>query len=217
MRPAVGVVITTNHTVLYDAGNSPAHARQVQAALDLLDAPPVSHIVYSHHHWDHIFGAQVFTGATIIAHTLCNQRVIETSQQGWGSSLIAERQRKYPRMHSVYALLDTLVEWDDFEIALPTSVFETPSHTFEIDGLTFTAQHVGGAHADSSTVLSVDDVMFLADCFYAPPWVMASSDDGPDVAMLRRLLARGCEWYVDGHTGAHQRAFWHKWADSRKS
>ena len=70
LQPNVGVIVADGHTVLVDAGNSPRHARRILLALDDVKAPPISHVIYTHSHWDHVFGAMV-VGAPDMAHELC--------------------------------------------------------------------------------------------------------------------------------------------------
>ena len=62
VQPNVGIIVAGKHTVLIDAGNSPRHARRIMIALDDIQAPAVSYLIYTHSHWDHVFGAMVFGG-----------------------------------------------------------------------------------------------------------------------------------------------------------
>src|SRR5690606_14878150 len=64
-QPNVGVIVTEQHTVLIDAGNSPRHARRILGELWRINAPTVTHVIYTHYHWDHTFGAQIFGGLVI--------------------------------------------------------------------------------------------------------------------------------------------------------
>jgi len=56
IEPVVGAIITANQSILIDCGNSPGHARKIQLALNERNAPPVSTIIYTHHHWDRASG-----------------------------------------------------------------------------------------------------------------------------------------------------------------
>ena len=78
IQPNVGMICTPTQTILVDGGNSPRHARRIQTALAQLSAPPISYVIYTHHHWDHVFGASVF-GAPAIAHDLCRKLLIEAA------------------------------------------------------------------------------------------------------------------------------------------
>ena len=68
LRPWIGIVITNEGTVLIDGGNGPIQASEIKMRLQQLNAPPVTHILLTHHHWDHIFGNCLFPNAHIVAH-----------------------------------------------------------------------------------------------------------------------------------------------------
>jgi glyoxylase-like metal-dependent hydrolase (beta-lactamase superfamily II) len=211
LRPAIGVICTPTQTVLYDAGNSPAHAREVLAELQHIDAPPVRYIIYSHVHWDHIFGAQVFD-APVIAHQRCAERVQETAQLPWGREYLEQRSQEKPYMAKMYTMLMELVEWDSFQVVHPSIVFKERFYTLHLDGVTLELEHVGGGHSDDSTIARVieDRVMFLADSFYPIPPKL----NGADFEMVNRFLAENYDYYVDGHNTIFSRQTFHRWATS---
>jgi len=62
-------VVTDDGVIAIDSIN-PAHAQGVVAAIKSVTNQPIRYLVYSHNHWDHSGGGQVFRdeGATIIAH-----------------------------------------------------------------------------------------------------------------------------------------------------
>jgi glyoxylase-like metal-dependent hydrolase (beta-lactamase superfamily II) len=201
VQPSIGVVITPSQTVLYDAGNSPTHARLVQQALDAINAPPVRYVIYSHNHWDHIFGAQIFADmAEIVAHERCHQRVQELAARPWGRAHIQQVARERPTVRTVYEHLERLMdgEWEAFSIIPPTLVFDEPIFTLYLDGITLEIEHVGGAHSDDSTVMRVveEKALFMADSFYPPMGGKTS-----DLPMMQRFLDEGSAVYVDGHNG----------------
>lgn len=51
---------TPDGRVVVDPGMSPARARQARAALDQVTSGPVTHVVYTHSHIDHVGGASVW-------------------------------------------------------------------------------------------------------------------------------------------------------------
>ena len=63
------VVVTDEGVVIIDPFNSGHSEQMLQAIQEMTDAP-ISHVIYSHNHWDHVGGGQVFkdVGATIISH-----------------------------------------------------------------------------------------------------------------------------------------------------
>ena len=65
-------IIGDDGVLVFDANGTPAAARAVLAAIRRLTKLPVRYLVYSHWHWDHWYGAEVyaeaFPGLTIISH-----------------------------------------------------------------------------------------------------------------------------------------------------
>ena len=70
VQPSIGVIASKHRTVLVDAGNSPSAIEQVRDAIQRVNLPDVSCIIYTHHHWDHVYGACVFQ-VPIYAHEIC--------------------------------------------------------------------------------------------------------------------------------------------------
>jgi glyoxylase-like metal-dependent hydrolase (beta-lactamase superfamily II) len=65
-------IIGDDGVLVFDANGTPAAARAVLARIRLLTRLPVRYLVYSHWHWDHWYGAEVyadsFPGLVIVAH-----------------------------------------------------------------------------------------------------------------------------------------------------
>ncbi len=207
IRPAIGVVMSSSQTLLYDAGNSPRHARQVIDALQKLNAPPVRYVVYSHAHWDHLFGAQALVEEygemlEIVAHECCNEMLTAYAAKPWGLDYVRRVQQERPAVRGAYQLLEKLIDnWDHFRIEMPTVIFDTTIETLHLgDGIDVELEWVGGEHSADSTVLRVpgDSVMFLSDSFYPPASVPGAKSDQ---AMMQRFLAEKQKVYIDGHNG----------------
>src|SRR5262245_20677611 len=119
IQPAVGLICTPTQTVLVDAGNSPGHARRVQAALRRIEAPPVSMLIYTHHHWDHVFGACAW-GVPAIGHELCRDQLSQAVVQPWSQAYLREEIRRNPLLKISYSALDRAIgDWGDFRIVVP--------------------------------------------------------------------------------------------------
>jgi glyoxylase-like metal-dependent hydrolase (beta-lactamase superfamily II) len=199
VQPSVGVICDDEKTVLVDAGNSPAHAHAVIAALQAINAPPIHAVIYTHCHWDHIFGAPAFD-VPIIAHETCRQRVEEYAARPWSEQylrdIIAERPQAAVSFGRILALID---DWDAFEIKIPTKVFTEKIHTLQLNGVTVEIEHIGGNHSDDSTIVRAveDRVMYLSDSYYP-----GATSPAPDLDMVKNFLDQRYAYYVDGHAGA---------------
>jgi cyclase len=65
-------IVGDDGVLVFDANGTPAAARAVLAAIRRLTKQPVRYLVFSHWHWDHWYGAEVyadaFPGLTIVSH-----------------------------------------------------------------------------------------------------------------------------------------------------
>jgi glyoxylase-like metal-dependent hydrolase (beta-lactamase superfamily II) len=66
-RPSLCAVAGERGTIWLDAGASAAHAREFAAFLADQGVGAPSHVVLTHSHWDHVFGAAEL-GAHVVAH-----------------------------------------------------------------------------------------------------------------------------------------------------
>ena len=67
-----GFVVTPAGVVVIDALGSPALAERLMAQIRRVTPQPVTHVIVTHYHADHIYGLQAFkaAGARIVAHRL---------------------------------------------------------------------------------------------------------------------------------------------------
>lgn len=200
VQPLVGVVVGDRETVLIDAGNTPRTAETVLSELERIGAPPVGKLIYTHHHWDHVFGGCVY-GAEAIAHTLCRTQLEREALRPWSEAFLAEEVTRDPTLEGMANVLRLGVEdWAGFRIVVPEESFEA-TYVVQGEGYRLELEHVGGKHAADSVVVNVPDerVMFLGDSFYPPPLRLGFPDRSPDMEMLKSLLSKNCEFYLDGH------------------
>jgi glyoxylase-like metal-dependent hydrolase (beta-lactamase superfamily II) len=71
-------MVTDEGVIVVDPISEPAAPKYLAAIRDITDAP-IRYLVYSHWHWDHIEGGQVFkdAGARILAHDKCIAPLID--------------------------------------------------------------------------------------------------------------------------------------------
>jgi glyoxylase-like metal-dependent hydrolase (beta-lactamase superfamily II) len=201
VEPNVGVVVTARGTILIDAGNSPRHARTIRLALQEIAAPPIVYLIYTHHHWDHVFGAQVYE-VPAIAHETCRELLVERASRPWGFTYIEEEIRRNPAAESMYMSMHRAVEdWHGFRIVPPSITF-TATLTMDMGGTPIELEHVGGQHAGDSIIvrLPAAGVAFVGDCFYKPVPAVRLPDAIHDRALVRRLLQDDtAHTFIDGH------------------
>jgi glyoxylase-like metal-dependent hydrolase (beta-lactamase superfamily II) len=200
VQSSIGVIVTRNESLLVDAGNSPPLARNIKTELARCNLPPVSRIVYTHHHWDHVYGACEFE-VPVTAHVICKDILEEEARKPWGMEYLNEEARHNPALALSYqARANAVDDWQSFRIVVPEDVLEKES-LINFDGLAIELEHVGGEHAEDSIVAKVpkDGVMFIGDCYYPPPLNIRKPDSGPSIEMLRRLQNDLYNLYVEGH------------------
>ena len=147
-RPSLCAVVGERWTLMLDAGSSRAHTRSF---LDDLPSAPRA-VVYTHSHWDHVFGG-VEVGGLVIAQALTARKLEEMAQRDWtdDANVNENIRQELPSPRTV-------------EIARADVIF-TEGIDLDLGGLKVVVRHVGGAHADDSCVMFVepDSVLFLGD------------------------------------------------------
>jgi len=198
-RPSPTVLVDLgDRSVLIDAGNGPAHARDVRAAALAQGLSPVSTIVYTHHHWDHVWGASTWEVHDIVGHAAGLGPLRDDAARPWSETFAAQLVRDNPRMAlSVSARSRAVSDWAELEELPPTRTFE---HELQV-AAGLLVRHVGGRHApDSAIVLDTESgVAVLGDCFYPPPVHLRSGDDTHDRAILQQLTRLPVDWLVEAH------------------
>ncbi len=197
-RPSLCAVVGSRRTLMLDAGSSPAHARSVLGALSAEGAAPPSAVVYTHSHWDHVFGgAEV--GAPVVAHVLTAAALIELAGRDWSDEGLDERVASGTSSpeHAAH-VKEELPAPRTVEVA-PADVLFEEGLTLDLGGVKVRVRHVGGDHSAESSVMFVepDRVLFLGDCLY----------ESPSGALTARLalplhdtiLAFDAELHVNGH------------------
>lgn len=200
VAPWVGVVVTPEGTVLVDGGNGPRQAALIQQGLDRLDAPPVTHILLTHHHWDHIFGCGSFPGARVIAHEQTQHHLQVMAGEPWSAAYLERKWADDPRGRIIGEYMTRAVpDWSDFQVVPAHETFQS-RFSLTVGGTQFRVEHVGGQHEPDQAIVHVlpADVLFLGDAAYgragSREW-----DRGALAGTLEGFLARGAAFYVEGH------------------
>jgi glyoxylase-like metal-dependent hydrolase (beta-lactamase superfamily II) len=201
IQPCIGIIVSDEGTVLVDVGNSPSLARQLKEALDTARLPVVSQIIYTHHHWDHVYGACEFD-VPVVAHHLCREILLEESKKPWSAEYLKDEVKKNPLLKVSYRVRGRLINnWETFRIVVPEIVFDD-SMVIESGDMKIMLEHVGGEHAQDSIVVKVPQagVIFLGDCYYPPPLHLREPDSDISISMLASLEDEAYSLYVDGHS-----------------
>ncbi|AZM48879.1 MBL fold metallo-hydrolase [Streptomyces sp. WAC 06738] len=208
VQAGVGVIAGDDGCLLVDAGHSPALARRIAGALGGAGLPKARALVYTHHHWDHVWGAQEWA-VPVTAHELTAEALRAEAEKPWSEAYVRAGMARDPRLVPSYtARLRAMAEdgWDSLRIVPPAETF-TGRHEIRLGGVTAELRHVGGGHAADSTVVGVpsEGVLFVGDCYYPPPYHLREEGAGPDLALARELVGGEYEWYVESHEAPRRR------------
>lgn len=166
-RPSLCAVVGESATLMLDAGASDAHARLFLDALAAENVAPPIAVVLTHSDWDHVFGAAE-VGAPVIAHQLTDIALAELAATDWSDEALDARVAAGVRSPEHAANIKA-------EMPAPRNVRVARADThfedgleLELGGVNVQVRHVGGDHADDSSVIYVtqDGVLFLGDALY---------------------------------------------------
>lgn len=190
----IGLVCGRTAALLVDTGTTLTEAAAIDADVGVLAGGPVSHIVLTHKHFDHVLGSSLFSGAQVH----CAPEVAEYL------SSATEDLRQDALGHGADA-----AEVDAAIVALrpPPGGYDA---AVDLGDRTVTIAHLGSGHTTSDLVVVAPatddgerDVVFTGDLVEqsADPAIDADSDVLAWPATLDRLLALGGPdaIYVPGH------------------
>lgn len=183
-----GFVVTPGGVVVIDALGSPALAARLVAEIKKVTPQPITHVLVTHYHADHIYGLQVFKdlGAKIVAHRAA---LIYLNSETARLRLEASREQLFPWIDEKTRLVE------------PDSWIDADQDLL-IGGLVFQARIVGPAHTpeDLAFYLPSEKVLFAGDLVFRNriPFV-GQADSRHWITALDQLLAFDAGVIVPGH------------------
>jgi len=176
-----GLIVTDEGCILIDTLPFPEETSQVVDAVRTLCPGGVRLLVLTHYHADHTYGAYQFPNATVVAHTLTRDLLVER-----GFDALAEAKSQAP-------------ELADVELVLPAVVFDASELTLHLGKKTLQLFHSPGHTPDSIGVYVVEDkVLFAADTMLPVPTIF-DGDLDTLVDSLEQLKELPIESIVQGH------------------
>ncbi len=189
-----GFVVTQDSVVVIDALGSPAVAEQLVQKIKAITPKPISTVILTHYHADHIYGLQVFKalGAKVIANGLAKEYINSDTAR---LRLDASRTELAPWINAQTHLVNA-DEWVGAD-----------SSTVTLGGVDFVLQHMGPAHTpeDTAVFLPQSGVLFIGDVVFRNriPYV-GQADSRHWVAALDSLLKQPVKVMVPGHGPASE-------------
>ena len=177
-----GFIVGRNSVTVVDTCFTEARTKAFLEAVHTVTTLPLRTLLNTHHHGDHTHGNYLLPGATIIAHRLCREMVIETG------------------LRTLHPLFPT-VEWGNLELAPPVVTFEDRLDVY-VDDLRVELIFVGPAHTTNDILVWVPErsVLYSGDLLFnqGTPFVAMGSIAGSLMA-LETLRGLGAKTIVPGH------------------
>lgn len=183
----IGLILSEEAALVIDSRATHGQAEELRNDITSLTQLPVTHLVNTHHHWDHTFGNAVFP-CEIVGHERCRSTLIERGEEMRQKLLDADWMPEDAKPH-----------FESVVVTPPEITFET-SLTLTLGERPVTLTHLGRGHTDNDIIIEVDDVLFAGDLVEegAPPqFGDAFPTDWLDT--LARLVSRSPETIVPGH------------------
>ncbi len=190
-----GFVVTPAGVVVIDALGSPALAQRLLAEIRKVTPQPVTHVILTHYHADHIYGLQVFkaAGAKVIAH------------KGAREYLASDTARL-----RLQASRTELAPWIDenTQLVTPDEWLDGPRE-LTVGGTQLRILPVGPSHTAEDLVIWLprEKVLFAGDLVFRGriPFV-GQADSRRWIGALDQILELGADVLVPGHGGLTREA-----------
>lgn len=181
-----GFVVTDSSVVVIDALGSPALARRLLQEIARITPKPVSHVLVTHYHADHVYGLQVFHAA--------------------GAQVVAERKAlQYLNSDTARLRLQASREepWIGADTQLvPADIWLDGDTELKIGGVTFQLRAVGPAHTPEDMVINLpaQHVLYAGDLVFRGriPFV-GQADSRKWIAALDNVARFDATVMVPGH------------------
>jgi len=176
-----GAVVGPNWAVVIDTLALPEEALEMRDFIEQELQVPVRYVIDTHYHADHAWGNCFFSGATIIAHTLCREWL---DTRGRASLETARKQSTVYRQS---------------KIVLPHLTISEGQLSLRVGKKTLTLFPLPGHSDDNLGVLVEEDrVLFAGDVFMPLPYIVDGNADDM-VTSLKKIGKMGLENVIQGH------------------
>lgn len=193
-----GFVVGDDSVIVFDTLGTPSLGAAMIDAIRERTALPISHVVVSHYHADHVYGLQAFkdlTNATVVAHE---------NALLYADSPDAQLRLKQRR--------EALAPWvnDTTRIVEPDITYESEM-TLESGNYRFNIVFAGPAHSSDDTMMIVEpaSVLFSGDIIQngrIPYLASAAVDSANWMNAIDRVRALSPKYLVPGHGAASANA-----------
>lgn len=161
LQPNSGIVVGERGVLVIDSGYSAAAGRELLGDIGRITPLPVTHVVISHHHFDHAWGNQVFEAAEVVGHINARATMLGETDS-YKQRMIAFA----PTAAQWYGLAaeDLARQLAETRITPPSSAFDGQM-TVDLPGQHVELLHFGAGHTTGDTLVYLPDskVLFGGD------------------------------------------------------
>lgn len=182
-----GLIVGDEYCAVVDTLGTNSMQRAFVEAIRKVTSKPVSRVLLTHHHSDHVFGVHRFRPSCVIAHKACRHNMAVAAP-----GAVERWKAKRPHFAS---------DLDGIPMILPDLTFEdkVTLHVGTHEVLFF---HPGIAHTDgdAAALLAKERVLFMGDLFFnrVCPAAFAGSLEGW-IAAVDHMLQLDVDTIVPGH------------------
>jgi glyoxylase-like metal-dependent hydrolase (beta-lactamase superfamily II) len=177
-----GAVIGPNWAVVIDTLAIPEETLEIRNFIERELTVPVRYIINTHYHADHAWGNCFFPGSTVVAHSLCRDKLASE-----GMEALRKAAAQSPSFRQV-------------RIILPHFTFSENHLSLRVGKKTLTLMPLPGPSADNIGILVEEDrILFAGDSFMPLPYIV-DGDIDETVASLKKMAKLGLENIIQGHS-----------------
>jgi glyoxylase-like metal-dependent hydrolase (beta-lactamase superfamily II) len=174
----VGVIVTDGAAYAVDS-QFPASGRDFRASITAVTDSPVTHLILTHMHSDHVLGSQAFDDCEIVAHARVREKMEQKLHAEWAPANIENTLREIRESRPEMAPL-----YEGLRIVLPTETFHD---RYELDGVEVINT---GGHTDCSSIVHVKEDGTIGD---------PTSDPVAWIGAFKTMLELDPETIIPGH------------------
>lgn len=200
-RPLLGLISGEKYSLVMDAGNSPAHAAEFLKNVEAMDVAPLKFLAITHWHWDHVFGIHEMDLLTM-SHEKTKTIIDYMKTLKWDDDSLDKRVETGEEIEFCQEMIKAEMPSREHLILKSPELSFADKLEVDLGNLTCIIEHVGGVHAQDSSVVYVPEekVLFLGDClspdFYSGDW----SYDRKELQLLVEKIRRyEADYYVSSH------------------
>jgi len=176
-----GAITGPQWAVLIDTLALPEETLEMRDFIENDLKVPVRYVINTHHHADHCWGNSFFPGATILAHSLCRNLLMEK-----GPNALEAARKQNPTFRQI-------------KIVAPHLTFESGTLSLRVGKKNLILMGLTGHSIDGIGILVEEDrVLFAGDAFMPLPYVI-DGDLDESVNTIKRIGKMGLENIVQGH------------------